>query len=171
LFCADLESFKEALKTVHEFGRLAGLALNVKKSKAMWLGKWVKNKRNPLNLKWCAIQYVYKGFMSRKFFFLKIHKLEINLDKWRARNLTLFGRVLIIKSIGLSQLVYSAPTLNVPKEIIFIIKTKLFCFLWNNKKNKIKRQGLCQDKHKGGLRMVVTEKMFNVLKLAGYLDF
>jgi len=44
LFCADLESFKEALKTVNEFGRLAGLALNVKKSKAMWLGKWVKNK-------------------------------------------------------------------------------------------------------------------------------
>ena len=43
-FCADLESVKEALKTVDEFGRLAGLALNVKKSKAMWLGKWVKNK-------------------------------------------------------------------------------------------------------------------------------
>ena len=106
--------------------------------------------------------------MSRKidFFFLKIRKLETNLDIWRARNLTLFGRVLIIKSIGLSQLVYSAPTLNVPKEIILIIKTKLFSFLWNNKKGKIKRQGLYQDKHKGGRRMVDTEIMFKALKLA-----
>ena len=59
--------------------------------------------------------------------------------------------------IGLSQLVYSAPTLNVPKKIILIIKTKLFSFLWNNKKDKIKRQGLYQDKHKGGLRMVDTD--------------
>jgi len=52
LFCADLESVKETLKTVDEFGRLAGLALNVKKSNSMWLGKWVKNKSNPVNLKW-----------------------------------------------------------------------------------------------------------------------
>ena len=31
---------------------LLGLTLNVKISKAMWLGKWEKNKSNPLNLKW-----------------------------------------------------------------------------------------------------------------------
>ena len=37
LFCADLETVKEALKLVDEFGRLSGLTLNVKKSKAMWL--------------------------------------------------------------------------------------------------------------------------------------
>ena len=42
LFCADLETVKEALKLVDEFGRLSGLTLNVKKSKAMWLGKWEK---------------------------------------------------------------------------------------------------------------------------------
>ena len=35
LFCADLETVKEALKLVDEFGRLSGLTLNVKKSKAM----------------------------------------------------------------------------------------------------------------------------------------
>jgi len=149
LFCADLKSFKEALKTVDEFGRLAGLALNVKKSKAMWL-KWVKNKSNPLNLSKMDAQsstYIRGSCLVKLIFFLKIRKLETNLDIWRARNLTLFGRVLIIKSIELSQLVYSAPTLNVPREIIFIIKTNLFSFLWNNKKDKIKRQGLYQDKH------------------------
>ena len=35
LFCADLETVKEALKLVYELGRLSGLTLNVKKSKAM----------------------------------------------------------------------------------------------------------------------------------------
>ena len=174
LFCADLEAVKEALKLVDEFGRLSGLILNVKKSKAMWLGKWGKNKSNPLNLKWMRspvrILGVHVSYNEKENnelnFHLKIRKMQTNLDIWRTRNLTLFGKVMIIKSLGLSQLVYSASTLNVPKDITSILKAKLFSFLWNNKKDKIKREGLYQDIHKGGLRMVDTEIMFKALKLA-----
>ena len=36
----------------------------------------------------------------------KMRKMQTNLDIWRARNLTLFGKGMIIKSLGLSQLVY-----------------------------------------------------------------
>ena len=43
LHCA-LKSVENALKTVGDFGRLAGLKLNIKKSKAIWLGKWEKTK-------------------------------------------------------------------------------------------------------------------------------
>jgi len=42
LFCADLISVENALKTVGDFGRLVGLKLNIKKSKAIWMGKWKK---------------------------------------------------------------------------------------------------------------------------------
>ena len=45
LFCTDLLSVENALKTVGDFGRLAGLKLNVKKSKAIWLGKWEKKQK------------------------------------------------------------------------------------------------------------------------------
>ena len=85
---------------------------------------------------------------------------------WKARDLTLFGRVLIIKSLGLSQLVYSASNLSVPKEITPIIKTKLFNFLWKNKRDKIKRAGLYQDREKGGIRMTDVEIMIKALRLA-----
>ena len=44
LFCADLISVENALKTVGDFGRLSGLELNIKKSKAIWLEKWEKTK-------------------------------------------------------------------------------------------------------------------------------
>ena len=50
--------------------------------------------------------------------------------------------------------------------ITSILKTKLFSYLWNNKKDKIKREGLYQDIHKGGLRMVDIEIMFKAVKLA-----
>ena len=114
LLCADLETVKEVLKLVDEFGRLLGLTLNVKKSKAMWLGKWEKNKNNPLNLKWMRstmrILGVHVSYNERENnelnFNLKMREMQTNSDIWRARNLTLFGKVMIIKSLGLSQLVY-----------------------------------------------------------------
>ena len=78
----------------------------------------------------------------------------------RARDLRLFGSVLIIKSLALSQLVYSASNLNVPQEITPIIKAKLFKFLGKTKRDKIKREGLYQDRGKGGTRMIDVETIY-----------
>ena len=36
LFCADLISVEKALNLVNDFGRIAGLRLNMKKTKAIW---------------------------------------------------------------------------------------------------------------------------------------
>jgi len=68
--------------------------------------------------------------------------------------------------LGLPQLVYSASNLSVPKEITPIIKTKLFNLLWKNKRDKITRAGLYQDREKGGIRMTDVEIMIKALRLA-----
>ena len=39
LFCANLASVEKALEIADNFGLLAGLNLNRKKTKAIWLGK------------------------------------------------------------------------------------------------------------------------------------
>ena len=98
-------------------------------------------------------------------FNLKLRKLQNNLHMWKARDLTLFRGVLITKSLGLSQLVYSASNLSVPHEITPIIKTKLFNFLWKNKRDKIKTARLYQDREKGGIRMTDIEIMVKALRL------
>ena len=99
LFCADMISAENALRTVGDFGILAGLKLNIKKSKGIWLGKWEKNKLYPLQLKWprtpvrilgIYVSYDVKGNGERNFN-LKLGKLQTNLDMWRARDLTFFG--------------------------------------------------------------------------------
>ena len=174
LFCADLASVEKILEIVENFGNMAGLKLNRRKTKAIWLGRWEKNKSNPLQLKWLhnpvKILGIYVSYdengNKQMNFNLKLQKLQTNLDMWRARDLTLFGRVLIIKSLGLSQLVYSASNLTVPQEITPIIKTKLFNFLWKNKRDKIKRAGLYQDLGKGGICMTDVETMIKALRLA-----
>ena len=71
-----------------------------------------------------------------------------------------------IKTLGLSQLIYSASNLVVPAGIEDTVKTKCFKFLWKNKKDKIKRSGLYQDTSKGGLRMIDVGLRFKSLNLA-----
>jgi len=47
----------------------------------------------------------------------------------------------------------SASNTIVPKDTaITTVKRKLFSFLWNKKKDKIKREGLYQEYAKGGIR-------------------
>ena len=124
--------------------------------------KWL---HSPVRLLVIQVSYDEKGNNELNFN-LKIRKLQTNLDMWRSRGLTLFGKVLIIKSLGLSQLVYSASILNVPEEVARTVKTKLFSFLWKNERDKIKRTGLYHDLERGGICMININIMFKALKLA-----
>ena len=86
LFCADLISVERALNLVNDFGRIAGLRLNMKKTKAIWLGKWANNKTNPLDMKRIHIPVKILGvhFSYDKRgnddlnFNLKLRKLQTN---------------------------------------------------------------------------------------------
>ena len=121
LFCADVTSVEHDLNMVSRFGAISGLKLNVKKTTAMWLGKWSTNQTKPLQLEWLSepiqilgIYFSYDESKNKHLNFdLKIQKLQTKLDLWKARNLTLFGKVLIMKSLGLSQIVHTASNVNV----------------------------------------------------------
>ena len=175
LFNADLASLEKALKIVDDFGKLAGL----EKTKAIWLGRWASNKNRPLSIKWfhgpvkiLGIHFSYDDKGNNELNFnQKIRKLQTKLDMWSSRDLTLFGRTMILKSLGLSQLVYSASNLVVPPGTVDLVKTKSFTFLWRNKKDKIKRSGLYQDPDTGGIRMPDLNIMFKALKLAWVTRF
>ena len=69
--------------------------------------------------------------------------------------------------MGLSSLIYSISNVNVPKEIVSMVKDKMFRFLWKNKKDKIKRTSMYQDLSTEGLRMVDIELTIKSLNLRG----
>ena len=174
LFCAHIRSVENAFVTIDNFGGISGLQLNVKKTKAVWLRKWSNNRSTPLQLTWTrnpvhilGIHFSYDEKQNNYYnFAIKIQKLETYLDLWKSRILTLFGKVLIIKSLGVSQLVYSASNLNVPIYFINDTRKKLFSFLWNNKKDKIKGECLYQVYGKGGIRLPTLDLMLKSLRLA-----
>ena len=174
LFCADLISVEKAFNIISDFGKMAGLRLNVKKTKAIWLGKWANKKSNPLEIKWMrspvkilGVHFSYDEKQNNDLNFnLKLRKLQTRLDMWRARDLTLFGRVLIIKSLGLSKIIHSVSNIEAPDGIAGAVRKNLFNFIWKNKKDRIKRTTLYQDLEKGGTRMTALDLMFRSLRLA-----
>ena len=85
-------------------------------------------------------------------FTLKLQKLKTILDIWNWRNLTLFGRCLIMKSLGISQLVHTISSLDVPRECLGAANSAIFKFIWKNKKDKMKRKLMILDYDQGGLR-------------------
>ena len=95
-----------------------------------------------------------------------MQKLDTILGIWNSRNLTLFGKCLITKSLGISQLVHPLSTLDFPTQLVQAVNSSIFKFIWKNRRDKIKRKIMVQDYNKGGLRAPSIETMAKSLKLA-----
>ena len=72
---------------------------------------------------------------------------------WSMRNLSLIGKITILKSLIIPQVVHLFSLLYVPDHILKTIDKLLFSFLWNNKKPKIKRDTIVGNIEDGGLKM------------------
>ena len=78
---------------------------------------------------------------------------------WNARNLSLKGRIIVIKSLVLPKITFLLSSIYVPNDILDKIHKILFDFLWRYKTPKIKKEtitGLIED---GGLKMVDIHKI------------
>ena len=85
-------------------------------------------------------------------FYAKINKMKTKSNLWLLRDLTIYGKSLLAKALGISQLVYALSMLTVPESIIKTVQENLFAFLWKNR--KIKRLVMYQTVERGGLNFV-----------------
>jgi len=162
------------LLILNEFGIISGLKLNESKTKAIWLGPWKQRTVRPLNFIWTkeplkvlVIHISYdKAGNERKNVGQKIENLNAKLGTWRSRQLSIFGRCLIFKSLGISQIVLSAAVLDIHKDYIVKIQSSIFKFIWKEKEEKIKREVLYQDYERGCLRLTHFQTLCKALRLA-----
>jgi len=92
--------------------------------------------------------------------------METKLNIWRSQDLTLFGRTMLAKSLGLSQLIYTTSMLSVPETAIQQTQSTLFAFLRKNKRDKIKQQVLFRPLSKGGLSFPCFRTVIKALRLS-----
>ena len=95
----------------------------------------------------------------------KIIKIESILNSWSARRLTLLGKITIIKSLAVTQIVYLLSALPTAQEILQKINSLLYEFLWGSKSEKIKRTEMINEYDKGGLKMIDIQSLNASLKI------
>ena len=145
----NTDSLRSHLRTIEWFGTVSGLQLNKKKTKAMWLGIMkhsnsnileFKSTKNPIKVLGTFLSY-NQNKNSEENFLSRIRRMKTKLQLWLSRDLTIYGRSLLAKSLGVSQLVYAASMLTVPSLVLKSVQRELFSFLWKNKKRQNKKNG------------------------------
>ena len=93
----------------------------------------------------------------------KIVKLQNTLETWKKRNLTIFGKITIIKTLALSKIIYSVMNTHIPPDTIPKINKLIYNFIWGAKE-RIKRMTLIGPIDEGGVNMVTLDNHFTSLK-------
>ena len=169
---SSLDDAKRFLKVVNDFSKASGLKINKEKSEALWLGSLKECNDKPMGIEWPeAIQILGIYISYNKIESLnkkneeKIKVLKAKLNMWKRRNLTLTGKILILKTFGISQVLYLSSVFKVPEWALSEISKIMYEFLWNGKQNKVKSNVIIQNVKHGGFNMCDIESMFKKQQL------
>jgi hypothetical protein len=101
----------------------------------------------------------------------KIHKLKKQLDRWKPRNLSILGKILIIKTFGLSQLIYSLQCCEIEQSELKEIEYIILAYIWKMKEGKrrfterIKRENIYKTRLAGGFAALNPFSLDKALKI------
>ncbi len=96
--------------------------------------------------------------------------MERQLNIWRQRNVSLEGKILLAKTFGISQIIYSLQTTHIKQEDIKRIENIVYKFIWNIKptsttaRGRIKRETMQCEKDDGGLKAPRIEAINEAIK-------
>ena len=149
--CSSLQA---ALNTLEIFGNYSGLKINTEKTQIVWIGK-KRCSSDKLNVKesllWGSINFRLLGIeMSVKLkdivdlnYRPLIENLHNQLNSWKKRYLTPFGKIIVIKTFIISKFVHLFTSIPSPSSsMLNKINTMLFQFVWNNNPTKLKEMSL-----------------------------
>ncbi len=157
-FLADRESVRRMLETLEEFKILSGLNVNKDKTELMAMKRednkeWAKE-MGIKQVEFLNITGVYQGLNKEATEELNwgriVEKTKAMLNRWKGRDLSLLGRVMIVKAQGISQIQYLASNITMPQRYIKQINKLIYNFIWKGP-DKIKRTIIRRKIIEGGL--------------------
>ena len=170
-------SLRATLNAFNFFYAISGLKINLEKTRAIWLGSMAGSGRklcSDHDLNWTQGNFKVLGItfstdlnevIGNNYEGLE-SKIRRTLMMWRRRCLTTFGKVTIIKVLALSKLTYYLINLpRPPDNFLEKITRECFNFIWNGRKDKIKRKVMVKKIEEGGVEMMDLDFFEKSLKL------
>ena len=173
---AEDVNLRNTLNNLDIFYKISGLKISISKTKAIWFGVGHNNQHKlcpDLTLDWDT-----KFSLLGVYFVNNLVGMECNYDNkmaeirkilncWFNRTLTVYGKVVIIKTLVLSKLSHLA--LVLPDLNLFQLKeleNLTFKFLWDNKPDKVSRDHAKLSEQAGGLGAVDIKNFWQALKFS-----
>ena len=161
-FIKNEKSLKLLLETFNKFEDCAGLAINIDKTSARCLGGYFPSQEKLLGLAWSqepvyTLGIYISGNETDHFnlnFMPKIVKMKQLLSSWKCRYLSLKGKITVINTLALSQIIYLCSIICVPDQVYSEVKKIVLDFLWDGKPAKIAYSTLIQSIENGGLKLI-----------------
>ena len=173
------KSIREVVSTLDKFETLAGLRVNKDKTQMLRIGKGATSDKilcEDLGLKWVTRLKVLGVNLSAAPHEMmenldeKISEIESLLNNFTYRNITVYGRIRVVKAIALSKVTHLIQIIpNPPPTQILKLQRIINKFIWTGpgqKKVVIKKEAAELPPSRGGLAIPNIEHFWNGLKLA-----
>ena len=181
-FLMDEDSIKNFFKVIEKYEKASGSKVNISKTVCLMPNKKAREKteRNLQSLKLKIkpgpekVLGVLLGKCpdnSKGFWDQKIDKMSSKLKVWRMRNLSYEGKVLLIRSLAMSQVMYAVEMKTIDESHIKRINDIIYEFLWSSKNITIKREICFLPKSMGGLDVVNLQSLIKVKRVQWILRF
>ena len=150
LFVKDIRSVHRLFDLLQQFENCSGLRINQSKSEILWLGSLRQRKDSILKLKLSAetvyalgVYFSYdEELATKRNFFEKLPKLKKILNIWSSRDISIYGRVNIVKTLAISKLTFICSVLDTPKGFTDEVNNIIFDYIWKYKNPKLKKKTL-----------------------------
>ncbi len=157
-YCGDQRSIGLWFKALRLYGKASGAKVNQNKTQGILLGLMKNLTFTDQNSVW-GDHIDMLGFClsinrdRKEYWDAKLAKVERLLNVWSRRNLSLRGKVYLIRCYGISVLQYCMSAITVPDNVLSHLDTLFWKFLWDNGRERVKRHVCMRNVEDGGLGM------------------
>ena len=102
---------------------------------------------------------------TEKNFYDKLVSLNKILNIWSSRDISIYGKINIVKTLVMSKLTFVCSVLDTPNGFTEEVNKIIFKFIWKYKQPKIKKSTIIKCKEGGGLNMTDFTVFDKALKL------
>ena len=161
LLLANLASVKHALGCLSDLQEISGLKVNIDKTIGMGIGSLNNFKPSEnCGIKWTSGPITTLGVTisnepdknEKCNFKPRLKTMLDTLNIWLSRNLSLNGKITILKSIAIPKLQFVVSNLPITNNIVADTEKIISNFLWKYKIPKVKKSVIIQPIKQGGIK-------------------
>ena len=173
LFLSDIQSLQTILNLMYMFKQSSGLKINYEKTQVLQIGQ------QEWNVKHFKLKNIKDRIYSLGTWFYKDPKItvlqnqafkleEFNkiLQQWQYRDLTLHGRIMVVKSLALSKMHFMISSFQISDDFVNQCQNIINNFIWKNKPPKIKHSVSMHALEDGGIKIPHFETIVKASKAA-----